>query len=57
MNIKADVVRALVDSDIPLGLRAPNAVTLDAMKTPVEPESYSSAQALFDEVNDADDQD
>ena len=49
--------QVIVRQEFPLELKVPNAVTLAAMNAPVEPQTYSSAKALFDEVDDAEDQD
>lgn len=48
--------QVIVRQEFPLELKVPNAVTLAAMNAPVEPQTYSSAKALFDEVDDAEDQ-
>lgn len=48
--------QVIVRQEFPLELKVPNAVTLAAINAPVEPQTYSSAKALFDEVDDAEDQ-
>ncbi len=49
--------QVIVRQEFPFELKVPNAVTLAAMNAPVEPQTYSSAKALFDEVNNAEGQD
>lgn len=55
--IRIFLYQVIVRQEFPLELRVPNAVTIAALNAPVESQSYPSAKALFDEVNDADDQD
>ncbi|TEU25840.1 type II toxin-antitoxin system RelB/DinJ family antitoxin [Alkanindiges illinoisensis] len=49
--------QVIVRQEFPLELRVPNAVTLAAMKAPVEPQTYPTAKALFVELDNADNQD
>jgi DNA-damage-inducible protein J len=54
----ADAIRiflnqVVVRQGFPIELKTPNMVTLEAMQAKVEPETYTSASALFDEVSHA----
>ena len=54
----ADAIRiflnqVVVRQGFPVELKTPNMVTLEAMQAKAEPEAYTSASALFDEVKSA----
>lgn len=53
--IRIFVNQVAIRQMFPIELKTPNSLTLQAMQSQPEPESYTSASDLFDEIGHADD--
>lgn len=53
--IRIFVSQVAIRQSFPIELKTPNQITLEAMQAEPEQKEYDSANALFDELNHADD--